>query len=150
VVKQLVFESVVPCTVEELWAFHDSLEALKLLTPPTKQVEIIGDTTELRNGAVHKIRAKQFGVWLEWHAKISQVEPPSQFVDTAIRSPFKFWEHRHEFLPHAHGTLLKDTVRYEMPFGILGRLVDSMAVRRDLERMFEHRHRVTVKHFEKD
>jgi ligand-binding SRPBCC domain-containing protein len=144
IVRELVFESVIPCSVEELWEFHGSLEALRVLTPPGRELQVVGEDIEVRNGATHKVRVKQFGLWIDWHAEISEVEPPHQFVDTAVKSPFKFWQHRHEFLPHADGALLRDTVRYELPFGVFGRIVDTLVVKRDIEKLFAFRHRTTI------
>jgi ligand-binding SRPBCC domain-containing protein len=41
-----------------------------------------------------------------------------------------------------HGTLLIDTIEYELPFGgVFGHFANRIAVRRMLESIFEHRHR---------
>ncbi len=140
---RLQFETVLRCTPEQLWDFHSSAAALRVLTPPSKQVEVIGEDLAVRDGAIHKIRVRQFGLPLVWVARIEQVQPPHQFVDVAVKSPFKSWTHRHEFLAHAEGALLRDTIDFEMPLGPLGSLVYALIVRRDLESMFAHRHKAT-------
>jgi ligand-binding SRPBCC domain-containing protein len=126
-----------------MWAFHSSVEALKVLTPPGQHVTIVGETVEVKNGAVHELKVKKFGLTLQWVADISEVEPPHRFVDTARKSPFKFWRHTHEFLPGQGCTILRDTVDYKMPFGILGKLVNSVLIEADVRKMFAFRHRVT-------
>ncbi len=131
-----------------MWGFHSSVEALKVLTPPGQTVEIVGDTVEVVNGAVHELRVKKFGLTLSWVADISDVEPPSKFVDTARKSPFKSWRHTHEFLPTEGGTLLRDTVEYQMPFGFLGKIVNSLLIEADVRKMFKFRHEVTTKALE--
>jgi ligand-binding SRPBCC domain-containing protein len=40
---------------------------------------------------------------------------------------------------HAGGTLMRDTVRYALPFGPLGELAHRLLVKRDLERIFDFR-----------
>jgi ligand-binding SRPBCC domain-containing protein len=145
VVPRLVFETPIACTPEELWAFHGSVEALATLTPPDARVEIIGKETAVRNGAIHEIKVVKFGLPVVWKAEISEVQAPRQFRDTALKSPFARWTHLHEFLPHPQGALLRDTVDYQMPLGPLGSLVDALIIRRDVEAMFAHRHRVTQK-----
>jgi ligand-binding SRPBCC domain-containing protein len=40
-----------------------------------------------------------------------------------------------------HGTLLIDTIEYELPFDMLGHIANRLAVRRMLENLFDHRHR---------
>jgi ligand-binding SRPBCC domain-containing protein len=42
-----------------------------------------------------------------------------------------------------HGTLLIDTIEYELPFSTLGHLANRFAVRKMLEGLFNHRHRRT-------
>ena len=68
-------------------------------------------------------------------------------MDIAVRSPFKRWRHEHRFDPRDGGSTLTDTVEYELPFGPFGAIADRLFVRRDLEAMFAHRHRVTQERF---
>lgn len=149
------WETVINTTVEELWDFHASVAALEALTPPEKQAEIIGTDLEVREGAVHKIRSKQFGVPLEWHALIEQVTPPSPltthaaFIDRAIKSPFKSWRHEHRFEPHREGALLIDELEYSLPFGPFGVIANYLFVQRELDRLFAFRHRKTKDLLEK-
>lgn len=145
---RLVFESVIQCSPEKLWEFHQSAKALEVLTPPHKKVALIGDDLAVRNGNIHKIKVKQFGIWLEWHAEISSVEPPTKFVDTALKSPFKKWEHTHEFLINPDGSLLRDSIEIEMPFGPLGLFVFKLLVEPDVRQMFAYRHEQTKKALE--
>jgi ligand-binding SRPBCC domain-containing protein len=80
------------------------------------------------------------------HSKIVEYTPPTGFVDIQVpgKGPFKAWTHRHEFTELPDGrTRLTDHVTYIMPFGPLGALVDKAIVRRDIEKMFAYRHRVT-------
>ncbi len=140
---QLVFESVLPCSPQLLWEFHASADALKALTPTNRRVEVLSDDLAVRDGALHIIRVRQFGIPLVWHARISEVDPPHGFVDTAERSPFTFWRHHHEFLAHPDGAMLRDTVLYDLPLGPIGMIGDWLFVRRDLNAMFAYRHRRT-------
>ena len=141
---RLLFETPLPCSPERLWEFHSSADALALLTPPSRKVEVLGGDLQVRQGALHVIRVRQFGVPIVWHARIVECEPPARFVDVAERSPFAFWRHEHAFLPHPGGSLLRDTVEYRLPFGPLGAIADRAFVRRDLERLFAFRHAATL------
>lgn len=140
---KLIFESPLSCSVEELWAFHADVSALTLLTPPGTKVSIVGSDTRVENGALHELRIKKAGVTLSWRARISDVQPPFGFVDTAEKSPFRAWRHHHQFIAVESGSLLRDTVDYELPFGFLGQILDRLIVRRDVQSMFAHRHLVT-------
>lgn len=142
-----VWETRIHCTVEALFDFHRSAEALTLLTPPNRQVQIVGDA-EVRNGALHVLRIRQFGLPMEWHARISQVDPPNGFTDTAERSPFAYWQHHHRFIPEGSGAILRDEVTYRMPLGPLGQIADRLFVARDLDRLFAFRHAQTKRALE--
>ena len=146
---RLVFRTDLSCSVEELWAFHGSVDALTLLTPPGRRVEILSEDTRVVAGAVHRLRVRQFGVPLIWEALIETAEPPRRFVDVARKSPFKSWRHEHLFEPREGGATLTDTIDYAPPFGPLGTIADALFIRRDLEAMFAHRHRVTKEALER-
>ncbi len=138
-----VFETRIAAPVEKVWAFHESVEALKALTPPDRNVTVMSEDTAVREGALHVLRVVMFGVPIVWKARITDVQPPFGFTDTAEKSPFAAWRHRHDFLPDGDGTLLRDTVEYRAPFGPLGALAHRLFIDRDIERMFAYRHRVT-------
>jgi ligand-binding SRPBCC domain-containing protein len=56
-----------------------------------------------------------------------------------LSGPYRLWHHTHEFEPDgAGGTIMRDTVRYAMPFWPLGELAMPL-VRRDLDRIFDFR-----------
>lgn len=137
------YESVLPGSPEEVWRFHAEPGAIERLTPPGRKMEIVG-TMPLENGALHVLRFRLGPLRLEWHARISEVDPPFGFTDTAERSPFRRWVHRHRFEPHAQGCLLVDEIEFEMPFGPLGRLALPF-VKRDIDRTFAFRHAQTVR-----
>ncbi len=147
----LVFSDPMPCSLDELWAFHSSAEALRTLTPPGQRVEVEGET-RVEAGALHRLRVRRFGATLLWLARIEVAEPPdgmrARFVDVAERSPFAAWRHEHlmEAEPGAiggEGSRLTDRIEYTPPFGPLGLLADRLFLRRDLERMFAYRHAAT-------
>jgi ligand-binding SRPBCC domain-containing protein len=146
------YESVLRCSPEAVWAFHASPAALERLTPPERNLESAaseGGTGDaglpLVDGALHILRFRLGPFRMEWRARISEVDPPNGFTDTAEKSPFSSWRHRHGFLPHEGGCLLVDEIEYELPFGVLGRIAGPL-VRRDIDRLFAFRHRETRKY----
>lgn len=143
--RKAVYETVIPATQEELWAFHGSVEALKQLTPPKQKVEIVSEEKRVIEGARHHLKIGSWPFQLDWVARIHDVRGPQEFTDTAERSPFRSWSHRHEFLvKSANETILRDTVEYEF---LLSALTHRLIVDRMIDAMFAHRHRVTKEHF---
>jgi ligand-binding SRPBCC domain-containing protein len=135
------YETAIDAPVELLWEFHSSAEALHLLSPPGTTVTLLSDA-EVREGARHVVRVHQFGFALTWVADISEVSPPFGFNDTAAKSPFRYWRHRHAFNPLGSGSTLVDEIEYCLPFGFLGKLAEPIASRA-IDRLFAHRHRIT-------
>jgi ligand-binding SRPBCC domain-containing protein len=143
-VPVLTFESKFECDVDELRKFHASTDALRVLTPPEKKVQMISEDLSVSEGSIQKLKAWQWGIPTTWEVRIHDVSD-SGFTDTAIRSPFKYWSHRHDFIKTEGGCILKDTVTYGMPFSLLGQFVDQLIIRKDLESLFNFRHEATQK-----
>jgi ligand-binding SRPBCC domain-containing protein len=127
-------------TQRSIWDFHQDPSVLERLTPPGKRVHVVEKPAAMHAGARVAIRVKQFGLPLTWISRIEVFEPESRFVDVQEKGPFASWRHEHLIFPER----LVDRVTYVVPLARLGgRLVDSLLVRPDIERMFAHRHRVT-------
>ncbi|WP_367118478.1 hypothetical protein [Chryseobacterium sp.] len=77
-----------------------------------------------------------------WKTKIVQVDDQKSFTDFQEAGPYKYWNHFHEFIPSGNGVLMKDTVEYELPFGIVGRIAHWLFVRAKLNSIFNFRYKV--------
>ena len=93
----------------------------------------------MRLGARIEYRIDWRVIPIRWLTEIVEWSPPHRFVDVAVRGPYKLWHHTHTFTPIDGGTLVGDVVRYALPLGVLGRLAHKLAVRRDVERVFDYR-----------
>jgi ligand-binding SRPBCC domain-containing protein len=127
--------------LDEAFAFYGDAGNLEAITPPWLNFEI---TTPkpivLGAGSLLDYRLKLHGVPIRWQTKIETWEAPSRFVDFQAKGPYKLWEHTHTFEASGdHTTLIRDRVRYSIPFGPLGTLAHSLFVRRDLEKIFDYR-----------
>ena len=131
--------------VQAVWNFHSSAEALNLLTPSSRKMRWVSNDLSVREGAVHEFRVKIGPFWVTWRAELSAVDPPHGFVDTALESPFKSWTHRHEFISHPKGTMIRDTIEYVPPFGVLGALANTLFISKDIDQLFAFRHEATLK-----
>ena len=133
----------VPVPVEVLWAFHERPDAFALLQPPWERAEILAPPTSLEVGTRVVLRTYLGPLPLVVEAEHIAYERGRSFTDTMRRGPFARWEHEHRCEATATGSRLTDAITYELPLGALGRWVAGAAVRRRLERMFDHRHEVT-------
>mgnify|MGYP001545036365 CR=1 FL=1 len=68
-------------------------------------------------------RGWKFGLPQFHETLITAYDAPRFFQDTMARGRFRTFHHDHEFTFIAGHTLLKDTVRFSLPFGPVGHLV---------------------------
>ncbi len=84
---------------------------------------------------------------LRWVTVIARWVPGVEFEDRQERGPYRTWIHTHRFEAAGDAVLMRDHVRYELPFGPLGRIAHVLLVRRQLEQIFEYRRRAIEKIF---
>ena len=88
------------------------------------------------------------GIPIHWRTLITDYNPPNMFIDQQIKGPYNMWHHTHTFHKVEGGVEIKDKVVYSIPFGILGRILNYLWIRNDLENIFVHRKKVIDKLFE--
>ena len=125
----------------EAFEFFADAHNLERITPEFLGFSITTTgAIEMRAGALIDYRLRLRGVPLRWRTRIEVWEPPRRFVDLQLHGPYSLWEHTHTFTPDGPGAvLIGDRVRYALPLGPLGEIAHALLVRRDLERIFDHR-----------
>lgn len=131
----------VPHPLYEVFGFFAAAENLEQLTPPFLRFRIVQTPPRLEAGAHIEYKLRVHGVPFRWLTIIEEWNPPHSFVDVQASGPYKLWHHRHWFWPENGGTWIEDDVRYELPFGLIGRIVGKLMVKRDVERIFAYRER---------
>ncbi len=142
--EKFIKASVIRAAPERVFAFHELPDALERLTPPWESARVVerADITQVGSRAI--IETKLFGVVpVRWVARHTVYDPPRRFEDVQDSGPFSYWRHQHIIEPHPEGALLRDEIEYTPPFGFAGRLAAPLLVVPRLQKMFDHRHRVT-------
>lgn len=135
-------EQRVQAPLADVFEFFSHPGNLERITPPWLSFSLTGGTPEtVGAGTLIAYKLRLHGVPVGWVTRIEEFEPQRRFVDTQLRGPYRLWHHRHEFEADGDATIVRDRVRYQLPFGILGALAHLAFVRRDVERIFAHRHR---------
>jgi len=148
---RFVKESVFKASPERVFAFHELPDAFERLMPPWEDTVIIqkADISDIGSQAIFD--AKILGlITVRWVAEHTAYDPPRMFEDTQVSGPFKSWRHRHIISPHADGAVLRDEIEYEPPMWFLGAIAAPFAVVPKLEKMFDHRHKITREWCESD
>lgn len=94
----------------------------------------------------------QVGPWpfaVEWELEHRDYRDGRSFTDVQVTGPFRFCQHVHRMVPQGpDACLLEDTIEYELPLGLVGRLLGQPFMPRKLRRLFAYRHAVTRQAFE--
>ena len=138
--------------MDEAWAFFSNPSNLDEITPPDVGFETISGADEPMFAGqiiVHKIKILPM-VRVRWVTEITHVVPGKMFIDEQRFGPYKFWHHRHEFEPTKNGHVkMTDTVHYSVGKWIAGDIAHKFFVRRQLDKIFDHRRKVLDEYFVK-
>jgi ligand-binding SRPBCC domain-containing protein len=96
-------------------------------------------TGEFDVGQTVTFISSKFGVRQNLTVRVIEFDRPRLVVDEMTEGTFKSFKHIHEFLSHDGGTLMRDTLIWVSPFGILGRIVDELLLRRHLRTLVSTR-----------
>ncbi len=137
---ELEMEQWVPQPLDKTFSFFKKCENLEPLTPEFMHLKIVDQSTEkVMEGTTIDYRLRLHGVPFSWQSRITEWEPNKSFADVQTKGPYSFWHHKHEFEAKNGGTLLRDFVKYKVPFGIVGDLLAHHFVKKDLENIFSFR-----------
>jgi ligand-binding SRPBCC domain-containing protein len=139
-------EQRLPRAPRDVFPFFSDAHNLEAITPPWLGFAVVTPRPiDMRAGALIEYRLRLHGIPLRWRTRIAVWDPPRRFVDVQIRGPYVLWHHTHDFeADGAGGTVMRDTVRYGLPLGPLGRLAHRLLVRRDLEAIFDFRRQAVL------
>jgi ligand-binding SRPBCC domain-containing protein len=80
----------------------------------------------LEPGDLVAFEGRYFGVTQRFVARITALDRPARFVDEMVEGAFKRLRHVHEFQFDEGTTVMRDTLEWEAPFGMIGRLADLL------------------------
>jgi ligand-binding SRPBCC domain-containing protein len=87
-------------------------------------------------------KGKHFGFYLTHTSRITAMDFHEYFVDEMEEGHFKSFKHEHYFAEENGFTVMTDKLCYETPYGIFGKLFDSLFLKRHLTNFIIHRNTV--------
>jgi ligand-binding SRPBCC domain-containing protein len=144
-IYQLKREQQLYCDIQTAWDFFSSPHNLSRITPKEMGFVVLSNLPE---GNIYKGMIIDYtvspvlGIPLKWQTEITEVNYQKSFTDFQLKGPYKLWRHHHEFIPSQNGVLMVDTVDYELPFGIIGKMAHRLMVKKKLEHIFDYRNQV--------
>jgi ligand-binding SRPBCC domain-containing protein len=158
------FEQWVPVAIERVFLFFANPGNLPRIMPPRTGTELVhlnlvpppGILAEqatvfdretlagVGSEIVTSFRVLPFlSLRVQWVALITEFEWNHHFADVQRKGPFRSFHHRHEVSAEArngaNGTAVRDIIDYELGFGWLGDLAQTLFIRRQLHRTFAYR-----------
>ena len=86
-------------------------------------------------GQTVTFEGKHFGFTQRLTVRVIEFDRPHRFVDAMIDGRFRSFVHVHQFDLVEAGTLMRDTLIWESPFGFIGRIVDAILLRSHLTKL---------------
>lgn len=133
-------EQLVRAELPDVFEFFSRAANLEALTPPWLSFRLLTPPEgAMRRGTLIDYRLRLHGIPIRWRTLIEVWEPGVRFLDLQLRGPYALWSHLHEFEARPEGTLVRDEVLYSLPLCPAGELAHRWPVKRDLQRIFDHR-----------
>jgi len=135
----------------EVFDFFADAGNLERITPPELNFHITTpQPIDVKKGALIDYELKLRGIPIKWKTEITQWNPPFDFVDTALESPYKQWIHLHTFEEGDSGeTIMRDRVHYRLPLEPLGDIA-HWYVKKELKYIFDYRYKIIEEMFDKE
>ena len=144
-IHQLHREQQLSCDITTAWNFFSSPHNLSQITPANMRFSVISKDLPV---SIYEGMIIDYNIYplleikMFWRTKITQVDFEKSFTDFQEKGPYRYWNHFHEFIPNNEGVLMKDTVKYELPFGLLGAIAHKTIVKQKLDNIFNYRYRI--------
>jgi ligand-binding SRPBCC domain-containing protein len=126
-------------------ACFDAARDLRLHTCTTRHTRervIAGPTSGLMSlGDSVTFEAVHFGIRQRLSARIVEFDPPRGFIDEMTQGAFASMRHIHEFEKRGQSTLMRDTLQWITPVGVVGVLFDAAVLKRHMRRFLHRRNR---------
>ncbi|HWD89076.1 MAG TPA: SRPBCC family protein [Mucilaginibacter sp.] len=139
----LTRETFIPTTLDMTWDFFTSPLNLVKITPPEMNFVVNSNFKEgskVYPGMIISYKISPlFGIKLSWMTEITHMKEKEYFVDDQRFGPYALWHHQHHFRQVDGGVEMKDIVNYAIGYGFIGRIANSLIVKKKLDEVFEFR-----------
>jgi ligand-binding SRPBCC domain-containing protein len=140
-----------PISLDQAWNFFSSPLNLAKITPPDMQFVVTSKYTEetkMYAGMIITYKVSPLlGIKLNWMTEITHVQDHQYFVDEQRFGPYALWHHQHHFKEVPGGVHMTDILDYAIPYGMIGRLSNTLLVGKKVKKIFEYREQAIIKMF---
>ena len=138
--NEFMTEHWIPLPIDKIFSFFKEPKNIEKITPGYLHFKVLNQSPgEVREGTKINYWLRLHGIPIWWQSKITGWEPNCKFSDTQTHGPYSHWYHTHEFYEKDGGTVIRDSVKYRLPFGIPGDFLAGQWVKKDIENIFHFR-----------
>ncbi|MEO6540122.1 MAG: SRPBCC family protein [Ferruginibacter sp.] len=141
--------SFIAAPIERVFDLSRSINLHQISTAETNEKAIGG----VMNGLINKNetvtwQAKHLFKTRQFSSKITEMQSPDLFIDEMIKGDFKSFHHEHHFKAAENGTIMIDLVNFETPYGLMGKIANSLFLRSYIEKFLIKRNAVIKEYAE--
>lgn len=119
--------SFIAAPIQRVFDLSRSISLHKISTASTNEKAIAGTMNGLINKnetvtwkARHLFKTRRFT------SKITEMQSPDFFIDEMVKGDFVSFHHQHHFKAVENGTIMIDLISFESPYGVIGKIVNSI------------------------
>ncbi len=128
-----------------------SIDLHKISTQRTNEKAIAGRTTGLiGSNETVTWQATHFRIQQKLTSKITAFNRPFSFTDEQVKGIFKVFHHEHRFIQADNKVLMIDILKFQSPFGIVGKVFDKLILTDYLKRFLIKRNTIIKEFAESD
>src|SRR6266508_3186288 len=129
----VVIETRIAAPIDLCFDLARDVDAHLRTSARTGERAVAGKTSGLLDlGDVATFEAVHFGVRQRLTSKIVEFERPNRFVDEMVRGAFASLRHVHDVVVEGTSVLMRDTLTWRSPLGVLGLIADKLFVERHM------------------
>ena len=142
----IILETQISASAETCFDLMRDIRVHTETTLQTDEKAVAGVTDGMISlGQTVTFEGTHFGMRQRLTVEVVEFERPRLFVDEMTEGTFQSFKHIHEFVRVRSGTLIRDTLIWTSPFGILGRIVDKLLIESHLRNLVQTRN-LKLKH----
>jgi len=125
----IVVETRITAPIERCFDLARDIDAHVKTSSSTGERAVGGKTSGLLDlGDVVTFEAVHFGIRQRLTSRIVEFDRPRRFVDEMVQGAFASLRHVHEFVVDGSAVVMRDTLTWRSPLGVLGVVADKLFV----------------------
>lgn len=132
--------------MDTVWEFMSSPKNLARITPDYMGFQILSDEEDLKEmysgQLIEYCVTPVLGIKMHWVTEITHVQDKHYFVDEQRFGPYALWHHKHFLKEVPEGIEMTDIIHYKIPFGFIGRIANTLFIKKKVKEIFDHRYSI--------